>query len=297
MPKNTSHQPNTQTTHTNTHEELIKEAFKDHTSTVLSADTTASPANIATVTTDDLAENHGVSRGEQQVTAATDLSVTSMSMADVPTTGELDLEERSSFRRISGSSDIYATDQDDGYDVEYRKLRLERVILVGVWTEGTTAEIEATMRELAALAQTAGSEVVDMLYQKRDRPDPGTYIGSGKVQELKDIVQATNIDTVICDGELSPGQMIALEKALDVKVIDRTMLILDIFAQHAKSKEGKAQVSLAQMEYLITRVRGWGGALSRQAGGRAGGSNGGVTTRSEERRVGKECRSRWSPYH
>ena len=78
---------------------------------------------------------------------------------------------------------------------------------------------------------------------------------------------ATGSDTVICDGELSPGQMIALEKALDVKVIDRTMLILDIFAQHAKSKEGKAQVSLAQMEYLITRVRGWGGALSRQAGG------------------------------
>jgi GTP-binding protein hflX len=117
-----------------------------------------------------------------------------------------------------------------------------------------------------------------MLYQKRDRPDPGTYIGSGKVQELKDIVAATGSDTVICDGELSPGQMIALEKALDVKVIDRTMLILDIFAQHAKSKEGKAQVSLAQMEYLITRVRGWGGALSRQAGGRAG-SNGGVGLR------------------
>ena len=89
---------------------------------------------------------------------------------------------------------------------------------------------------------------------------------------------ATGSDTVICDGELSPGQMIALEKALDVKVIDRTMLILDIFAQHAKSKEGKAQVSLAQMEYLITRVRGWGGALSRQAGGRAG-SNGGVGLR------------------
>ena len=99
-------------------------------------------------------------------TAAAGGTTVSMPMADVPTTGELDLEERSSFRRISGSSDIYATDQDDGYDVEYRKLRLERVILVGVWTEGTTAEIEATMRELAALAQTAGSEVVDMLYQK-----------------------------------------------------------------------------------------------------------------------------------
>ena len=281
MPKNTSHQPYTQTTHTNTHEELIKEAFKDHILTTVSTDATTPPANIAMVTTDDVVENHGVSVAATGTVSSVpaDTAATGVLTASVPTTGELDLEERSSFRRISGGSDIYATDQDDGYDVEYRKLRLERVILVGVWTEGTTAEIEATMRELAALAQTAGSEVVDMLYQKRDRPDPGTYIGSGKVQELKDIVQATNIDTVICDGELSPGQMIALEKALDVKVIDRTMLILDIFAQHAKSKEGKAQVSLAQMEYLITRVRGWGGALSRQAGGRAGGSNGGVGLR------------------
>ncbi|MFI5503984.1 GTPase HflX [Corynebacterium kutscheri] len=201
-----------------------------------------------------------------------------ISSQHAPTTGELDLEARSSLRRLTRGSEIHATDQDDGYDVEYRKLRLERVILVGVWTSGTTAEIEATMNELAALAETAGSEIVDMLYQKRDRPDPGTYIGSGKVKELAEIVQATGVDTVVCDGELSPGQMIALEKALDVKVIDRTMLILDIFAQHAKSKEGKAQVSLAQMEYLITRVRGWGGALSRQAGGRAG-SNGGVGLR------------------
>lgn len=197
---------------------------------------------------------------------------------DTPTTGELDLEARSSLRRLTRGGEIHATDQDDGYDVEYRKLRLERVILVGVWTQGTTAEIEANMLELQALAETAGSEVVEVLYQKRDRPDPGTYIGSGKVAELRDIVADTGVDTVVCDGELSPGQMIALEKALDVKVIDRTMLILDIFAQHAKSKEGKAQVSLAQMEYLITRVRGWGGALSRQAGGRAG-SNGGVGLR------------------
>ncbi|WP_306428840.1 GTPase HflX [Corynebacterium kozikiae] len=195
-----------------------------------------------------------------------------------PTVGELDLEARSSLRRLTRGGEIRATDQDDGYDVEYRKLRLERVILVGVWTHGTTAEIEANMQELQALAETAGSEVVEVLYQKRDKPDPGTYIGSGKVAELKDIVMDTGVDTVVCDGELSPGQMIALEKALDVKVIDRTMLILDIFAQHAKSKEGKAQVSLAQMEYLITRVRGWGGALSRQAGGRAG-SNGGVGLR------------------
>ncbi|CRH62495.1 GTP binding protein [Chlamydia trachomatis] len=134
------------------------------------------------------------------------------------------------------------------------------------------------MLELAALARTAGAEVVDMFYQKRDKPHPGTYIGSGKVRELVEIVQATGADTVVFDGELSPGQMVALEEALKVKVIDRTMLILDIFAQHAKSKEGKAQVSLAQMEYLYTRTRGWGGQLSRQAGGRAG-SNGGVGLR------------------
>lgn len=201
-----------------------------------------------------------------------------MTNQEYPTTGDLDLEARSSLRRLTRGTHDHFTEQDDGYDVEYRKLRLECVVLVGVWTEGTTAEIEASLAELHALAETAGSEVVEEIYQKRDKPDAGTYIGSGKVAELRDIVVSTGSDTVICDGELSPGQMIALEKALDVKVIDRTMLILDIFAQHAKSKEGKVQVALAQMEYLITRVRGWGGALSRQAGGRAG-SNGDVGLR------------------
>lgn len=198
--------------------------------------------------------------------------------AEPPTVGEFDLDERNSFRRFSQRTTIRSEDTTDGYEVEYRKLRLEQVILVGVWTDGSAAEVEATMEELAALAETAGAEVVDALYQKRDRPDPGTFIGSGKVHELKDIVQATGADTVICDGELSPGQLSALERALNTKVIDRTMLILDIFAQHAKSKEGKAQVSLAQMEYLYTHTRGWGGNLSRQAGGRAG-SNGGVGLR------------------
>ncbi|AWB81751.1 GTPase HflX [Corynebacterium yudongzhengii] len=195
-----------------------------------------------------------------------------------PTTGELDLEERDAFRRVTRHTGIRSTDHDDITEVEYRKLRLEQVILVGVWTEGTTAEVEASMDELAALAETAGAEILEMLYQKRDKPDPGTYIGSGKVTQLRSIVEATGADTVVVDGELSPGQMIALEDKLNTKVIDRTMLILDIFAQHAKSKEGKAQVSLAQMEYLYTRVRGWGGNLSRQAGGRAG-SNGGVGLR------------------
>lgn len=193
-----------------------------------------------------------------------------------PTTGSLDLEDRNALRRIE--TEVRAEEIEDGYEVEYRKLRLEQVILVGAWTEGTTAEMEANMLELAALAETAGAEVLDMFYQKRDKPDPGTYIGSGKVKELGEIVQATGADTVVFDGELSPGQMVALEEALGVKVIDRTMLILDIFAQHAKSKEGKAQVALAQMEYLYTRTRGWGGNLSRQAGGRAG-SNGGVGLR------------------
>ncbi|WIM69928.1 GTPase HflX [Corynebacterium suedekumii] len=195
-----------------------------------------------------------------------------------PTVGELDLAERNRFRRITRDTEIRSSDVEDITEVEYRKLRLEQVILVGVWTEGTAAEVEAAMAELQALAETAGAEVLETLYQRRDKPDPGTFIGSGKVTELKEIIAATGADTVICDGELSPGQLVALETALNTKVIDRTMLILDIFAQHAKSKEGKAQVSLAQMEYLYTRVRGWGGNLSRQAGGRAG-SNGGVGLR------------------
>ncbi|MBB3116554.1 GTPase HflX [Corynebacterium bovis DSM 20582 = CIP 54.80] len=212
-------------------------------------------------------------------TMPTSLPSSSRPGADhTPTVGELDLEARSSLRRLSRSSNVHTTEQSDGYDVEYRKLRLEKVVLVAVWTEGSTAQIEASLAELRALAETAGSEVADMLYQRRDKPDSATFIGSGKVDELRDVVVETGADTVVVDGELSPGQMIALEKALDVKVIDRTMLILDIFAQHAKSREGKAQVALAQMEYLITRVRGWGGALSRQAGGRAG-SNGGVGLR------------------
>ncbi|MDY3128260.1 MAG: GTPase HflX, partial [Corynebacterium sp.] len=195
-----------------------------------------------------------------------------------PTLGDLELAERNAFRRVTRQTSIRAEDTTDGYEVEYRKLRLEQVILVGVWTEGTVAEVEAAMDELAALTETAGAEIVEMLYQKRDKPDPGTFIGSGKVQELKGIVEATGADTVICDGELNPGQLSALERALNTKVIDRTMLILDIFAQHAKSKEGKAQVSLAQLEYLYTHTRGWGGNLSRQGGGRAG-SNGGVGLR------------------
>ena len=191
-----------------------------------------------------------------------------------PSIGELQLEERSSLRRVAGLS----TELQDVNDAEYRQLRLERVVLVGVWTEGSSAQADAAMAELAQLAETAGSEVCDALIQRRDKPDASTYIGSGKVSVLKDVIAATGADTVICDGELTPGQLISLEKAVNVKVIDRTALILDIFAQHATSREGKAQVSLAQMEYMLPRLRGWGESLSRQAGGRAG-SNGGVGLR------------------
>ena len=148
-----------------------------------------------------------------------------------------------------------------------------------VWTEGTVRDAERSLEELARLAETAGSVVVDAVMQRRDRPDPATYIGSGKAKELRSIVVANAADTIICDGELSPGQLRQLEDVVKVKVVDRTWLILDIFAQHARSREGKAQVSLAQMQYLLPRLRGWGESLSRQAGGRAGGAAGGVGTR------------------
>jgi GTP-binding protein HflX len=194
---------------------------------------------------------------------------------DLPSTGELALEDRSALRRVSGLS----TELADVSEVEYRQLRLERVVLVGVWTEGTAADADASLAELAALAETAGSQVLDGLIQRREKPDPATYIGSGKALELREVVLATGADTVICDGELSPAQLTALEKAVKVKVVDRTALILDIFAQHATSREGKAQVSLAQMEYMLPRLRGWGESMSRQAGGRAGGSTGGVGLR------------------
>jgi GTPase len=195
--------------------------------------------------------------------------------SDTPSTGELALDDRAALRRVAGLS----TELTDISEVEYRQLRLERVVLVGVWTDGSAADADASLAELAALAETAGSQVLEGMVQRRTKPDPSTYIGSGKAAELRDVVSATGADTVICDGELSPAQLTALEKAVKVKVIDRTALILDIFAQHATSREGKAQVSLAQMEYMLPRLRGWGESMSRQAGGRAGGSGGGVGLR------------------
>ena len=189
---------------------------------------------------------------------------------DDGTTGDYDLAERHALRRVAGLS----TELADISEVEYRQLRLERVVLVGVWTEGTVEDAENSMAELALLAETAGSQVLDALYQRRQKPDPATYIGRGKVDGLREIVQATGADTVICDGELAPSQLRNLEDRVKVKVVDRTALILDIFAQHAKSKEGQAQVELAQLNYMKQRLRGWGGNLSRQAGGRVAGGAG-----------------------
>src|SRR5579859_3808682 len=184
--------------------------------------------------------------------------------------GDMDLEERHALRRVAGLS----TELQDISEVEYRALRLERVVLVGVWSEGTQAAAETSLRELSRLAETAGSEVLDGLIQRRSRVDAATYIGSGKARELAGIVAATEADTVICDGELTPSQLRQLESVVKVKVIDRTALILDIFAQHARSREGKAQVELAQLQYLLPRLRGWGESLSRQVGGRAAGGLG-----------------------
>jgi GTP-binding protein HflX len=181
-----------------------------------------------------------------------------------------ELSERQALRRVKG----FSTQLQDISEAENRELQLERVVLVGVWTEGNLLSAENSLAELKALAETAGSEVLEGLIQRRDRPDPATYIGSGKVQELKSVVQSTGADTVICDGELSPSQLRQLEDKLKVKVVDRTALILDIFAQHAKSREGKAQVELAQIAYLLPRLRGWGDSLSRQVGGRAAGGAG-----------------------
>ncbi|MFM5904754.1 MAG: GTPase HflX [Micrococcales bacterium] len=178
-------------------------------------------------------------------------------------------EDRSALRRVRGLS----TELEDVTEVEYRQLRLERVVLIGIWN-GDVSEAENSLRELAALAETAGSEVLDGLLQRRANPDPATFLGKGKAQELLEIVRATGADTVIADTELAPSQRRALEDVVKVKVIDRTAVILDIFAQHAKSREGKAQVELAQLEYLLPRLRGWGESMSRQAGGQAAGGVG-----------------------
>src|SRR5690606_19403706 len=128
-------------------------------------------------------------------------------------------EERSALRRVAGLS----TELEDVTEVEYRQLRLEKVVLVGLYSGGERAaqEAEISLRELAALAETAGSQVLDGLLQRRQKPDPGTYLGSGKAQELAEVVLATGADTVVVDSELAPSQRRALEDVVKVKVVDR----------------------------------------------------------------------------
>lgn len=183
---------------------------------------------------------------------------------------QLELEERESLRRVAGLS----TELEDISEVEYRKLRIEKVILIGVWGQGTLEQAENSLRELAALAETAGAQVLAGVLQRKSMPDPTSYLGKGKAQELRELARDLKADTVIANTELAPSQRRALEDIVKIKVIDRTAIILDIFAQHAKSKEGKAQVELAQLEYLLPRLRGWGESMSRQAGGQAAGGVG-----------------------
>jgi GTP-binding protein HflX len=188
---------------------------------------------------------------------------------------QLDLADRRALRRVAG----IRTDLEDVTEVENRTLRLERVVLAGLFTSGGSEDAENSLRELASLAETAGSEVLDGVMQRRSHPDAATFLGRGKAAELAGIVSETGADTVVVDGELSPSQRRALEDVVKVKVVDRTALILDIFAQHAKSREGKAQVELAQLEYLLPRLRGWGDSMSRQAGGRIAAGGAGMGSR------------------
>ena len=143
---------------------------------------------------------------------------------------QFDREARASLRRVGGLS----TELEDVTEVEYRQLRLENVVLIGVYSQGSLQDAENSMRELAALAETAGAAVLDGLLQRRPHPDPSTYLGRGKAEELAGIVAALGADTVIADTELAPSQRRALEDVVKVKVIDRTAVILDIFSQHAK---------------------------------------------------------------
>ena len=156
--------------------------------------------------------------------------------------------------RYSSESPLSAT---------WRPAVRERAVLAGL----VNGSDEESLQELAALARAAGAEPVGRVLQARSKPDPATFVGKGKVHEIHELVHATGADAVILDAELSAGQLRSLEERLRIKVLDRTALILDIFALHARSGEGKLQVELAQLNYLLPRLRGWGEAMSRLGGG------------------------------
>ncbi len=152
----------------------------------------------------------------------------------------------------------------------------ERVVVVGVQLDGSSEiDVEQSLDELDALVRSAGGEVVGRITQRRPRPDPATFIGKGKVAQVGEELKLSDADTVVFDEELAPAQLRNLEEAISGKVIDRTILILDIFAQRATSTEGRNQVELAQLTYGLPRLRGWGEALSRIGGASGGGGRGG----------------------
>ena len=146
------------------------------------------------------------------------------------------------------------------------KQMTERVILVGVSCHDND-DTEQSLEELCELASTAGAETVGRMIQNREAPHPGTYLGKGKIEELKQLIWELDASGVICDDELSPAQLSNLEDLLEIKVMDRTLIILDIFAQRASTREGKIQVELAQLRYRATRLTGLGRSLSRLGGG------------------------------
>lgn len=146
------------------------------------------------------------------------------------------------------------------------KQELEQVILVGVCTE-ESGDTKESLKELAELVQTAGAHPLTMLIQNRESIHPGTYLGKGKIEELQKLIQELHATGIVCDDELSPAQLRNLEDALDIKVMDRTLIILDIFAAHASTKEGKIQVELAQLKYRSARLIGLRNSLSRLGGG------------------------------
>jgi len=163
--------------------------------------------------------------------------------------------------------------------------RRETVVLVGVAIPPVSVDqAEASLEELAALADTAGADEAERVLQRRHEPDPATFVGKGKAEELRDISNVVDADTVIFDDELSPAQSRNLEKILGRTAIDRTALILDIFAQHAHTPAGKAQVELAMLRYRLPRLRGKGKALSQQAGGIGTRMGGGETKLEVDRR-------------
>ena len=145
--------------------------------------------------------------------------------------------------------------------------KIERVVLVAVCRQNQDEEVMNALEELEELAKTAGAETVCKLVQNREHPHPATYVGKGKVEEIRETMAQLDATTVICDDELTPAQLKNLEEGLGAKVIDRTILILDIFAQHATTKEGALQVELAQHKYRMSRLTGLGASLSRLAGG------------------------------